>query len=455
MLTLELKAQFEELATRDHVFRIQTLLTELDTHKKYSTQADFPEMVSSRVDQLSRFGIHNAYHQACILFGLVACDLDVESLPVNQDPQVQLAHCVSNALLAGVPRGAFQHIHRVFSGVGVFNEAWISPEPDLDCLNSLSTPLATGGPVDVPCSHDGHTGGLSPSLDWVQDQANFLRTASGFQHKISPSFPVSRLLSQVCQGALSPDPWCVNPQPVFDQCEIGIGPSHCFSPLQKLRLVDVRQARLSYQSRGLELPDFVSQRLDSAWKKSGLLRESTLLLKAPMVSSDLAFSAGWAGKQSEFVYATHGELELSLSADAIQWQGSLIHEGCLAQLSICLPQDFRLNWSLDDSFPEGQLPFGSPFLIHQQSIPLHAHLNCAICVGKPVLSLTNLFAGQLSLQLLATIDPQTRQLGLTLELGHSQLVCEWQAVDALLGWTSGKWGLLPESTVHTWNLHHG
>ncbi|MCZ8016040.1 MAG: hypothetical protein O9274_10115 [Limnobacter sp.] len=455
MLTLELKAQFEDLATRDHEIRIQSLLTELDTRQKYSAHADFPEVVSSWIEQLNLRGIRSAYHQACVLFSLMACDLEFESIPLGQDAQIQVAHCVSSALLAGVPRGAFQHIHRVLSGVGFFNEAWISPEPEHDCLNTLSNPLTNCGPVDVPCSHTGYTGSTSPSLESVHDQATFLRTTSGFQHKISASFPVPRLLSKVCQGALSPDPWCVNPHPVFDQCEIGLGATHGFAPLQKLRLVDARQASLSCQKRGLELPDLVSQLLDSDWKKSGLLRESTLLLEAPVMYADLAFSAGWVSQESSFAYATHGELGLSVSAGGIDWQGSLIHEGCLAQLSICLPQDFRLSWSLEGCFPVGQLPVGSPFLIRQQNIPLHAQLNCAICVGKPVLSLTNPIAGHLSLRLLVTIDPQTRQLGLTLELGHSQLVCEWQAADALLGWTFGEWDLLPESTVHTWDLRHG
>lgn len=453
MLTLELKAQFEALATRDHVLRIQVLLAELDVGQQYSACADFPDVIRQWVDDLGMRGIHSAYQQACVIFSAMAGNVDVESMPQGVDAQLLVAQCVSKALRASVPNGAFQHIHRVFSGVGVFNEAWIHPEVEPDCLNNLPPSLANFTSIDLPCLHEGPA--KCASLDAIHNQATFLRTVSGFQHKVSALFPFSRLLSQVCQGALSSDPWCVSPHPVFEYCEIGMGAAHCFAPVQKVRLVDARQASMDCQQRGLELPDSASQGVESNWKNSSILREATLHLQAPVVQADLSFSAGWESKEGGFVYATHGDLRVSLSADGIQWQGSLIHEGCLVQLSISLPRDFHMDWSLASEFPEGQLPLGVPLLTRQQNIPLHIQLNSAICVGKSVLNLANPIAGHLSLHLVANVDPKTRCLGLTLELGHSQLACEWQGVDALLGWTSGKWCLLPESPIHAWNLNHG
>ena len=453
MLTLELKAQFEELSRRDHLLRMQALLTELDAHQQYSTHADFPDIICQWVNDLDMLGIHGAYQQASIIFSAMAGNFGVDSIPEGMDSQTLLAHCVSKALRASVPNGAFQHIHRVLSGVGVFNEAWILPQAEPDCLESLSSSLTTFTSIDLPCLHEGPAN--SASLDAIHNQAALLRTVSGFQHKVSAVFPLSLLLSQPCQGALSPDPWCISPHPVFEHCEIGMGAAHGFSPVQKLRLVDVRQASLDYQKRGLELPDSSGKSLESAWKRSGILREATLLLHAPLVQADLSVSAGWESKVGGFVYATQGELRISLSADSIQWQGSLIHEGCLVQLSISLPQDIRLDWALASEFPVGQLPLGVPLLIRQQNIPLHIQLNSATCVGKPILNLANPIAGHLSLRLVAGINPETRCLGLVLEFSHSQRACEWLAADALLGRTSGTWCLLPESPIHTWDLNHG
>lgn len=457
MLTLELKAQFEELARGDHLLRVCALLTELDAHQQYATRAEFPDAIRQWVDELGLRGICSAYQQACVIFSAMASDFSIDSLPERMDAQSLLAHCVSNALQAGVPRGAFQHIHRALSCVGAFNAAWVCTEPEQDCLNTLSNQLTIRDPIDVPCAHAGYTGGASssPSFESVHDQATFLRTASGFQHKVSAAFPVPRLLSQVCQSALSTDPWCISPNPVFDQCEIGMGSGNAFVPVHKLRLLDSRQAGVAYQNRGLMLPDSARQRLESRWKQSALLRENAFHLNLRAVQADLAFSARWTNHASGFVFATQGELAVSLSADSIQWQGSLVHEGCLVQLGIALPQDFRMNLSLESDFPVGQLPLGSPLLIRQHDIPLQVQVNSAICVGKPVVNCVNPIAGYLSIRLVACIDPVTRRLGLTLHLSHSQLLCEWWAVDALLGWTSGKWSLLPDSPIQTWDLHDG
>lgn len=453
MLTLELKAQFEALARQDHVLRIQALLTGLDARQQYSSRTDFPDVVQQWVDDLAMRGVHGAYHQACVIFSAMAGNTGIDSISEEMDAQALVVHCMLKALQVGVPKGAFQRIHRVLSGVGVFNEAWILPQAESDCLDSLSPSLLNFASIDLPCLHEGPA--KFATLEAIHNQATFLRTVSGFQHKVSALFPFSRLLSQVCQGALSSDPWCVSPHPVFEHCEIGMGTAHDCAPVQKLRLVDVRQASLSYQKCALELPDPSSKSLESVWKRSGALREATLHLHAPLVQADLSFSAGWESKEGGFVYATQGDLRVSLSAEGIQWQGSLIHDGCLVQLSISLPQDIRMDWSLASAFPVGQLPLGVPLLIHQQNLPLHVQLNSAICVGKPILNLANPIAGHLSLSLVASIVPETRCLGLTLKLAHSQLLCEWQSADALLGWTSGAWCLLPETPIHTWDLNRG
>jgi len=452
MLTLELKAQFEELARHDHLLRMRALLTELDAHQQYSSRADFPDFVRQCVDELGLRGIRSAYQQACVIFSAMAGNFNI-AVPEDMDAQVLLAHCVSSALLAGVPGGAFHHIHRLVSGVGMFNEAWIHPQAEPDCLDSLSSSSGTITLIDLLCLHEGPAN--SASLDMIHNQATFLRTTSGFQHKVSVLFPFSRLLLQVCQGALSSDPWCVSPHPVFEYCEIGMGAAHCFAPVQKMRLVDARQAVAAYQKHGLTLLDSARQSLESRWEQCELLRETAFQMNLRAVQADLAFSAGWASHGSGFVFATRGELGVSLSADSIQWQGSLVHEGCLVHLGISLPHDFRMNLSLESDFPMGQLPLGSPLLIRQQDIPLHVQLSSAICVGKPVMNRVNPIVGHLSIRLVACIDPETRQLSLTLHLSHSQLVCEWQAVDALLGCTSGAWCLLPDSPIHTWDLHHG
>jgi hypothetical protein len=453
MLTLDLKAQFEALATQDHVLRIQALLTELNAAQQYASHTDFPDVVRQWVDALDIRGIHGAYQQACVIFSAMAGNFRVESIPEGMDVQALLAHCVSKALRAGVPQGPFQHIHRVLSGVGVFNEAWVHPQAEPDCLNNLSASLTSFIAIDLPCLHEGLAN--SASLEAIHNQAALLRTVSGFQHKISAHFPLLCLLSRVCQGGLSHDPWSISLHPVFEHCELGMGAAHGFATVQKLRLVDVRKISLAYQKRHLELPDSSSQSLESIWKRSGLLREATLHLHAPVVQADLAFRAGWESRNGGFVYATQGEMRLGLSAGCIQWQGALMHEGCLVQLGISLPQDIRLDWSLASEFPVGQLPVGVPFLVRQQNLPLHLQLNSAICVGKPILNLTNPIVGHLSLRLVANIDPETHSFGLTLELAHSELICEWQAADALLGWTCGKWSLLAESPIHTWELNHG
>lgn len=453
MLTLELKTQFEALARQDHLLRLQALLTELNAGQQYATRTDFSDVVHQWVDVLDMRGIHGAYQQACVLYSAMAGNFSVDSIPDGGDAQALVAHCVWTALRAGVPQGPFKHIHRVFSGVGIFNEAWVHPEAEPDYLNNLSALLTSFITIDLPCVREGPS--EFAALDAVQNQVIWFRTVSGFQHKISAHFPLLCLLSRVCQGGLSHDPWSISLHPVFEHCELGMGAAHGFATVQKLRLVDVRKISLAYQKRHLELPDSSSQSLESIWKRSGLLREATLQMHAPLVQVDLAFRAGWESRNGGFVYATQGEMWLGLSAGCIQWQGTLMHEGCLVQLGISLPQDIRLDWSLASEFPVGQLPVGVPFLVRQQNLPLHVQLNFAICVGKPILNLTNPIVGHLSLCLVANIDPETHSFGLTLELAHSELICEWQAADALLGWTCGKWSLLAESPIHTWELNHG
>jgi hypothetical protein len=453
MLTLELKAHFQALAVRDHLSRMESLLTGLDVGQRYAIREGFPEEIREWVAKLDAAGIRSAYHQGCVLFSVLAWGVRIESIPPGLDAPAQAVHCVSQALLAGAPVGAFHHIHRVLSGVGCFDEPWLQPQGEPDCLNALPQPPAIPSAIDLPCVPDGPLTGSQTEL--LHQQATFLRTASGLQHRLSAQHPLSGLLSQVCQKGLSSNPWRVNLHPVFEQCEIGFAPGKGFIPAQTTRLVDARQARLSFHKRDLALPHAARQGLELRWRQSALLREATQLSQALPIQADLDFSAGWTKNPAGFSFATRGNLSIHLAAGSLQWHGSLVHEGCLVQLGISMPHDLHMDWVLDEDFPAGQLPLGTPLLTRQHIIPLNMQLVSALCVGKPVPNLVNPEAGSIRLRLVVLIDPETRCLGLFLELGHSPLVCEWQTVDPLLAWTSGRWDLSGESTIHSWNLQHG
>jgi hypothetical protein len=456
MLNLDLKDRFDSLAYSDHVHRIQALLAELDLKQTYSVNPDYPTTVENTIHGLQAQGIDNAYHQACILFSVLMGGVRLEQIPANLPALDRVLHCVQKAIHQGVPKGAYEHIHTVLAGTGSCRQAWLSVEPETNCLDLLSHGLVESPLVQLMCLHQGFNDQMLGNQ--LHRDANCFRTQSGFQHKVFGEHSPQSLIAQVCRSALSEDPSVVSPAALVEHCELGMLTSTGFVATQQLQLYDARQVQLNFTQRAFELEAALQAQVESNWQSAvqpNLLDDSGIRIANPCLNADLQFCAGWQQGTAGFEFRLDGDMQVRMSANALVWEANLQHQDVLINLSIQLQQDLAIHWSIKEAIQTGQLSLGAPLLIRQHDAPLHLHVNSVVCVGKPVVNVTQSVAGYLKLKLHAQINPETRQLGLFLTLAHSGLMGRWQSIDPLVGRHCGVWELGAESSVVQWDLSNG
>lgn len=456
MLSLDLKDRFDSLAYSDHVQRIQALLAELDVKKIYSVNPDYPVTVEQTIHGLQTQGIENAYHQACLLFSVFQGGVRLEQIPASLSILDRVLHCVQKAILQGVPRGAYEHIYTVLAGTGSCRQAWLNIEPETNCLDLLSHGLLEKPFIQLMCLHQGVSD--PTAVHQFHHDANCFRTQSGFQHKIFGEYSPQSLIAQVCRNTLAEDPRVVSPTALVEHCELGMLTPAGFVSTQQLQLYDARQAQLNFMQRTFELDAAMQAKVESNWQSTAqpnLLDESSVRIATPCLNADLQFCAGWQKGAAGFEFRLDGDMHVRMSANALVWEANLQHQGVLVNLSVQLPQDLAIHWSIKDAMQVGQLPFGAPLLVRQYDAPLHVLVNSVVCVGKPVVNTTEIVAGYLKLKLHAQINPETRTLGVFLTLSHSDLVVHGQSIDPLVGWRSCVWELGTELTMAQWDLSHG
>lgn len=448
MLSLDLKDQLDALAYSDHVQRIQALLAGLDVKQTYSVSPDYPATVEKTIHDLQTQGIDNAYDQACLLFSVFQVGVRLEQLLANVSDQARVLHCIQKAIDQGVPRGAYEHIYTVLAGVGSSRHAWLNIEPETNYLDLLSSRVVENPFMELMCLHEGVSD--PAAVHQFHHAANCFRTQSGFQHKVFGAHSPQSLLAQVCRDALAEDPRVVSPSALVEHCELGMLTPTGFVPTQQLHLYDARQVQLNFMQREFELNAAMQAAL-----QPNLLDDSCIRMARPCLNADLQFRAGWQQGTAGFEFRLDGDMQVRMPANALVWEANLQHQGVLVNLSVQLPQDMAIHWSIKEAMQVGQLPFGAPLLVRQHEAPLRLLVNSVVCVGKPVVNARQSIAGHLRLKLHAQINPETGQLGLFLTLSHSDLLACWQSIDPLVGWRSGTWQLATELTAAQWDLSHG
>lgn len=460
MMTLDLKAGFEALASEDNLHRIHALLTELDLGHGYSRQSNFLDTLGNSIQSLQQRGVFSAYQQACVLLAFYAGEVGFEQFPEVLSPQALVAQCIQLALNRGVPPTAYQHLHKALAGVGRIDQAWLELQSEPDLLQGLTAHAPGQFLIEVACDHEGL---IDPAVCFeFNTQANIFRTETGFQHKLFGKFTPEKLLAQVCEQAIPDDPWIVRPNPLVERCELGINQGtnqgSGFKPVQQLEVVDGRKARVQYRQRAFEWTNEATRQVESAWHRVEYLNDAGVRVAKPFMLVDFDLQAGWrkaTAKSSPFEFVTTGTTTLHLPANALQWHAHFLHAGVLVNLVIQAANDVCIDWNLYDARPAGQLPFGEPVLTCQQTVPLKIQLSPVVCVGKPLLNLLTHLAGEMTFTLVTKVDPESRRLAAELSLSHSDLVCQWQAIDPMCGIASKNWVLLPASTLMQWELMHG
>ena len=454
MITLDLKARFEDLAYKDHLYRMQVLLGELDLDQSYSKQADFPQQIADLVETLQSMGIHTAYQQACVLLSVFVCGVSLEALPAT--PELKVIQCINTALGRGVSRGAYQHLHNALAGVGRIDQAWLDLQPESDCLGGNSNVQAKPLVTRLACVHEGPVDtAMSNELPALATQANFLRMGSGFQHKLFGDFNPLSLLGHVCQSALPADPWVVLPNPLFERCELGVSNQQDFIAVQQIQLLDARHAKVNFTQREFEWTAFAQQDLQASWESSSLFGEAIVRFRKSFLQGDCSCQAGWRASETNPEFCVAGEMQLRIPAASLQWQANVFHVGVFLGLTIQIPREVNVLWSFDDKRPNGQLPIGEPWLIKKELIALDIQVAPVVCVGKPMLNTLGSTVGELQVSLFAKIDPDSHRLDLSLAVSHSELLCRWQTMDPLLGGSSGLWLLAPPAQIAQWDLSDG
>lgn len=456
MLSLDLKHSFDSLAYSDHVHRIQVLLAELDLKQTYSVNPDYPTTVENTIHGLQAQGIDNAYHQACILFSVLMGGVRLEQMPANLSALDRVLQCVQKAIHLGAPRGAYEYIHTVLAGTGSCRQAWLSVEPETNCMDLLSHGLVENPLVQLMCLHQGFNDQMLGNQ--LHRDANCFRTQSGFQHKVFGEHSPQSLIAQVCRNALSEDPSVVSLAALVEHCELGMQTPTGFVATQQLQLYDARQVQLNFMQRAFELGAEMQAKAESNWQSAvqpNLLDDSSIRIASPCLNADLQFCAGWQQGIAGFEFRLDGDMQVRMSANALVWEANLQHQDVLINLSIQLQQDLAIHWSIKEAIQTGQLSLGAPLLVRQHDAPLLLLVNPVVSVGRPVVNARETIAGYLNLKLHAQINPETRQLGLFLTLSHSGLLGCWQSIDPLVGRRCGVWELGAESTMAQWNLGNG
>lgn len=456
MLSLDLKDRFDSLAYSDHVQRIHALLVELDLTQTYSMNPDYPTALERTIQVLQTQGIDNAYHQACMLFGVFQAGLRLEQIPASLHASDRVLHGIQKAIHQGAPRGAYEHIHAVLAGTGSCRQAWLNVEPETNCLDLLSHGSVENPFVQLMCLHQGlHD---QTSGHQFHHDANCFRTQSGFQHKVFGGYSPQSLIAQLCRNTLAEDPRVVSPAALVEQCELGMLTPTGFVSTQQLQLFDARQVQLNFTQRAFELDAAMQAKVESNWQgavQPDGLDDSSIRIANPCLNADLQFCAGWQKGVAGFEFSLEGDMHVRMPANALVWEANFQHQGVLVNLGIQLPQDLAIHWSIKEAMQVGQLPFGTPLLVRRHDAPLHLLVNSVVCVGKPVVNARESIAGYLNLKLHAQIDPETRQLGLFLTLLHSGLMGCWQSIDPLVGRRCGVWELGAELTMAQWDLSNG
>lgn len=453
MITLDLKARFATQAIADHLHRLQVLLTELDTGYDYSQRADFQQTLANHVQRLQCVGVHSAYQQACVLLSNFAADLGIDSLMQNMKPDELVTHCMQQSVAKGISPGAFEHLHRTLAGIPRFDEAWLDFEAEPHGLGVLSSPQSLPALLTLACIPEGplETGVLSS----LNSSAGYFRSSSGFQHKVFGKFTALELIKQVCVQVVPQNNEVISLQPVLARCELGEGSTARMNTVQQIDVVDGRQIQSTFTQRPFNCTPGDVQALQSSWQALELLSEASIHIQQPLIQGDLAFQAGWQQKGAKLEFVAHGDANLKIPANALQWQANLLHEGVLVHLTIQPRQEINFQCLLQGAWARGQLPVDEPFLLHQHKVPLLANCIPVISVGKPVLNTTSETVGELTLSLIGLVKADTQRLALGLTLNHSELCCHWQSVDVLKGWSSGHWHLLAETQIAEWSLLHG
>lgn len=456
MMTLDLKAGFEALALEDNRHRIQNLLTDLDLDQNYSSEAEFPASLESAIQSLQKLGVLSAYQQACVLLAFYAAKVEFEQFSDSLSSTALVVQCVQLALNRGVPCAAYQHLHHALAGLGRIDQPWLELRAEPDLLQGLMAQAPGKFLVEAACNHEG---AIDPAVaSELNTQANTFRSESGFQHPVFGKFTPGKLLGQVCQHAIPGNQWVISPHPVVERCELGISKGGSFLTVQQLHVVDARKAELQYRRVELEWTGETTQQAENAWQSVDRMNDASVRIAKPFLHADFKLQAGWCKtnfNESPFKFVTTGNSTLQLAASALQWQAHFLHAGVLVNLTIQAANNVCIDWNFCDTRPVGQLPFGEPVLTCQQSIPLNIQLSPVVCVGKPLLNLLAQTAGEMTFKLLVKIDPESRRLGAELVLSHSELVCQWQAIDPMCGIASKNWILLPASTLMRWDMMHG
>lgn len=456
MMTLDMKAGFEALAFEDNLHRIQNLLTDLDLDQSYSSEPEFPASLKSTIQSLQKLGVLSVYQQACVLLACYEAKVEFEQFLDSRSSASLVVQCVQLALNRGVPRAAFQHLHHGLAGLGRIDQPWLELRAEPDLLQGWVAGTSGQFVIDVACNHQGV---IDPSVtSEFNTQANTFRSETGFQHPVFGKFTPGKLLGQICQHVIPGNQWVVSPHPVVERCELGINHGGARHTVQQLHVVDARKAELQYRYGELEWTGEATQQAENAWQCVDHMNDAGVRIAKPFLHADFKLQAGWCKStfnESPFEFVTTGNSTLRLPATALQWHAHFLHSGVLINLTIQAANDVCIDWNFYDTRPAGQLPFGEPLLVCQQSVPLNIQLSPVVCVGKPLLNLLAQTAGEMTFKLLVKVDPESRRLGAELVLSHSELVCQWQAIDPMCGIASKNWILLPASTLMRWEMIHG
>lgn len=452
MITIELQSQFNSLARTDHLQRMNLLLTSLDLDQTFSRKADFTESLSDAVNRLEEHGVTNAYFQSCVLLCLFAGEVSMQTLSSDLDPRTQVLRAIQQALHAGLSEGAFQHLFDSMAGLGRFDQPWPCGQSQANLLDLLPAMHMTG-PIQIQCDQAGllgHGGSLLSARS-----VNLFRTESGFVHQVFGQFTPEFLITRVCRDALSEDGLIIHVDPVFERCEIGRQDGSGFQAVQKIELIDTRPARLEFKQLGVSCTAEEEQRLHSNWLGSALHSDSVVELSNPWLQTDLSFLAQWAIEQGSPEFVMNVDMQLRLAADALKWQANFRHNNLFLSVCIRAEQDTLISWQHRETKLPGQLPLGQPLWLAKHRVPLHVYLNGVVGAGGPIVRVASPMAGELVFILSVVVNPVDRKLEVVLTVDHSELVCNWQSVDPVMGWTSGCWELAPPAKILQRCLSHG
>lgn len=473
MMTLALKEKFAELAHTDHLHRVRAVLSELDAGYGFSEQPEFEQVLARHVLQLKELGLCSAYQQACVLFCILSGSVEIEALPKTESSAGLHKHCVQQALSNGVAAGLFEHIHRMFAGIGSINEVWLDPKGESDLLEFVSLSRQFLQTVLVACNQHGpflndteliagtsnysNTKPITESISGLLplSEVNFFRCDSGFQHKLTDKFTPLEMLKQVCGFAIPQDKAVVSLHPIVSRCDLGKLVHNHFERMQQIEVMDARQFIFNLTQHELVLSEHEIHQLQTNWQSPRFLQETQIQVQRPIINCDLQLQAGWVKESKEFNFKIRGHACVEIPSAAFHWYATLVHEDLLVHLSLQPLQNFRMEWDLTQAWKEGGLPVDQPLLLREHKLPIAVSCLSAAGVGQAVLSAPHSLAGHLLLTMLVSLDAKTRRLEFELILSHSVLTCDWQFACPLRGGSKGSWNLLPQAPIARWKLPHG